>query len=96
MARRSKKLVEDKGILSLPDPVRRHSLLPETVDFVCAFYESDGISRVMPGKKDFVSVKKGRRASAHSKATGSEQLERGVPRVQGEISRSKNRILKIC
>ena len=58
MARKSKKLVEEKGILSLPDPVRGHSLLQETVDFVRDFYESDDISRVMPGKKDFVSVKK--------------------------------------
>jgi transposase len=58
MARKSKKLVEEKGILSLPDPVRGPSLLQETVDIVCAFYESDDISRVMPGKKDFVSVKK--------------------------------------
>lgn len=33
------------------------SLPPETVDIVHAFYESDNISRVMPGKKDFVSVK---------------------------------------
>ena len=58
MAPKSKKLVEEKGILSLPDPVRGPSLLQETVDIVCAFYESDDISRVMPGKKDFVSVKK--------------------------------------
>ena len=58
MARKSKKLVEEKGILSLPDPVRGPSLLQETVDIVSAFYESDDISRVMPGKKDFVSVKK--------------------------------------
>jgi len=58
MARKSKKLVEEKGILSLPDPVRGPSLLQGTVDIVCAFYESDDVSRVMPGKKDFVSVKK--------------------------------------
>ena len=58
MARKSKKFVEERGILSLPDPVRGPSLLQETVDIVCAFYESDDISRVMPGKKDFVSVKK--------------------------------------
>ena len=61
MARKSRKLVEEKGILSLPDPVRGPSLLQETVEIVCAFYESDDVSRVMPGK-DFVSVKKeGRR-----------------------------------
>ena len=31
------------------------------MDTVCAFYESDDISHVMPGKKDFVSVKEGKR-----------------------------------
>ena len=58
MAQQSKKLVEEKGILSLPGPLRGPSLPPETVDIVCKFYESDDISRIMPGKKDFVSVKK--------------------------------------
>ena len=58
LARQSKKLVEERGILSLPGPLRGPSLPSETVDTVCAFYESDDISRVMPGKKDFVSVKK--------------------------------------
>ena len=58
LARQSKKLVEEKGILSLPDPLRGPSLPSETVDTVCMFYESDDISRVMPGKKDFVLVKK--------------------------------------
>ena len=58
LARQSKKLVEERGILSLPGPLRGPSLPSETVDTVCMFYESDDISRVMPGKKDFVSVKK--------------------------------------
>ena len=58
LARQSKKLVEERGILSLPGPSRRPSLPTETVVVVCSFYESDDISRVMPGKKDFVSVKK--------------------------------------
>lgn len=57
MARKSKELVKEKGVLSLPDPKPGPSLSPETVDKVRAFYESDDISRVMPGKKDFVSVK---------------------------------------
>ena len=57
MARKSKELVKEKGVLSLPGPKPGPSLLPETVDIVHAFYESDDISRVMPGKKDFVSVK---------------------------------------
>ena len=60
MARKSKKLVEESGFLSLPGPKPGPSLLPETVDIVRAFYKSDEISRVMPVKKDFVSVKKKR------------------------------------
>ena len=59
LARQSKKLVEVRGILSLSGPSRVPSLPPETVVVVCSFYESDDISRVIPGKKDFfVSVKK--------------------------------------
>ena len=54
----SKKLVEERGILSLPAPLRGPSLPSETVDTLCMFYESDDISCVTPGKKDFVSVKK--------------------------------------
>ena len=47
-----------KGILSSPDPKPGHSLSPKTVDLVTDFYQSDEISRMMPGKKDFLSVKK--------------------------------------
>ena len=57
MARKSKDLVKQKGVLSLPGPKPGPSLLPETVEIVHAFYEHDDISQVMPGKKDFVSVK---------------------------------------
>jgi len=57
MARKAKELVEEKGVLSLPGPKPGPSLPPETVDTVRTFYESDDISRIMPGKKDFVSVK---------------------------------------
>ena len=57
MARRSKEIVKEKGVLSLPSPKHGPSLLPERLDIIHAFYESDDISRIMPGKKDFVSVK---------------------------------------
>ena len=50
------------------------------------FYESDNISHVMPGKKYFVSVKKEGKRPTFSKAIDSEQFERGVLRIQGEIS----------
>ena len=61
LAQQSKKLVEEGGILSFPDPSCGLSLPPETVIDICTFYESDDISHVMPGKKDFVSVKKERK-----------------------------------
>ena len=58
LACQSKKLVEERGILSLPGPSQRSSLPPESIVLVCSFYESDDISHVMPGKKNFVSVNK--------------------------------------
>ena len=58
LARQSKKLVEESGILSLPGLAHGPSLPLETVSIASSFYESDDISRVMPGKKDFISVKK--------------------------------------
>ena len=58
LAQQSKKLAEESGILSLPGPSRGPSLPPEMVSIVLSFFESDDVSRVMPGKKDFVSVKK--------------------------------------
>ena len=53
MARKAK-LVKDKGILSGPDPRPGYTIPQETSDLVVGFYESDGCSRLMPGKKDFV------------------------------------------
>ena len=57
-AQMAKNLVKEKGVLSLPGPKAGPTLFPETVECVLAFYEHDEISRLMPGKKDFVSVKK--------------------------------------
>jgi len=57
MARKAKQLVKEKGILSTPDPKHGHTLSQTTVDLVCTFYESEDISRMMPGKKDYVSVR---------------------------------------
>ena len=56
MVRTAKKLVSEKGIMSTPNP-RLGKLLPKTtVDLIKTFYHSDEISRIMPGKKDYVSV----------------------------------------
>ena len=57
MARKAKQLVKEKGVLSSPDPRPGHTIPQETSDLVIGFYENDGCSRLMPGKKDFVSVK---------------------------------------
>ena len=61
MARKLKDLVKEKGILATPNPKSGHSLAPKTVDLVCNFYETDDVSRMMSGRKDFVSVKQGER-----------------------------------
>ncbi len=57
MARKSKELVKEKGALSTPDRKEGPSLPSEVINLVDGFYQSDDISRVMPGKKDFVSVR---------------------------------------
>ena len=56
MARQAKKLVQEKGILSTPNPKHGKFLPMDTQKLVESFYTSDDISRVMPGKKDTVSV----------------------------------------
>jgi hypothetical protein len=57
MARRAKQLVREHGILATPDPRPGRPNLPESVvDQVTTFYENDSSSRMMPGKKDYVSI----------------------------------------
>lgn len=59
MVRRARELVKQNGILSSPNLKPGHSIAAETCESVCRFYESDEVSRIMPGKKDFVSVRLG-------------------------------------
>ncbi len=62
MARKSKKLVQEKGLLSTPNPKPGNNLSKKTTDDVVLFYKSDAISREMPGKRDCVSmIVKGRK-----------------------------------
>ena len=68
MARKSKEVVRDKGVLSTPDPKAGSSLPADTVKLVTDFYNSEDISRVMPGKRDFVSVRlEGKRVHVQKK-----------------------------
>lgn len=57
MIRKSKKLVDEKGILSSPNVKCGRRLSSETETLVIDFYMNDEFSRLMPGKKDFVSVR---------------------------------------
>ena len=59
MARQAKELVKEKGVLAIPDLKCGHALTEQTVHLVQSFYQSDDISRVMPGRKDYVSVRVG-------------------------------------
>lgn len=57
-ARKAKKLANEKGILSTAVSKPGKLLSQETTDLVKEFYCNDETSRLMPGKKDFVSVGK--------------------------------------
>lgn len=56
-ARKAKELVEKNGILSTPNPRAGRHLSAEVVHLVKSFYLREDNTRIMPGKKDFVSVK---------------------------------------
>jgi hypothetical protein len=57
MIRRVKQLVVDQGIISSPDPKPGKTLNEVAVEVVKSFYISDEVSKVMPGKKDYISIK---------------------------------------
>ena len=56
-ARVAKQLVDTEGVFSRPDKKIGKVLPTETIELVQNFYEKDDVSRIMPGMKDFVSVK---------------------------------------
>ena len=56
MARAAKKLAKDKGVLSTPNPKPGRSVAETIVEHVKQFYESDGISCQMAGKRDCVAM----------------------------------------
>ena len=56
MARAAKKLAKEKGVLSTPNPKPGRSIPEIIVNQVKRFYESDDISRQMPGKKDCIAM----------------------------------------
>ncbi|CAG9788176.1 unnamed protein product [Diatraea saccharalis] len=56
-AKKAKELVEQNGILSSPNPREGRKLTSEVRDLVTTFYLREDNTRILPGKKDFVSVK---------------------------------------
>ena len=58
MVRNTCTLVQEKGVLVLPEPKRDKAMPLETLDVVKLFYQDDEHSRHLPGKKDFVSISK--------------------------------------
>ena len=54
--REARVMVEEKGILAIPEAKRGRSISQEVEDSVKLFYEDDEYSRLMPGAKDYVSV----------------------------------------
>ena len=61
----AKKIVEEKGVLSDPNPRDGKRIKQDTVDAIKAFYLSEDISRIMPGKKDFCSIIDNERGRIH-------------------------------
>ena len=51
-AKQARELCHEKGILSVPERKER-----STKDILLAFYESDHISHLLPGKKDCVTIR---------------------------------------
>lgn len=56
--RKAKELAAESGILTSPNSKRGRVLASGTISLVKAFYLDDENSRIIPGKKDFVSIKK--------------------------------------
>ena len=56
MIRCSRKILNEKGILSISESKKGRELSQDVLATVKNFYCSDEYSRMMPGKKDFVSV----------------------------------------
>lgn len=57
-ARQARELFRDKGLLAAPELRKGKAISTKTLELVRTFYESDEYSRMMPGKKDSVSISK--------------------------------------
>ncbi|GAB1860758.1 hypothetical protein CAJAP_01837 [Camponotus japonicus] len=53
----AKNIAKEKGILSDPNPKSHPSLDADDVNTIISFYQSDDYTQLMPGQKDYISVK---------------------------------------
>ena len=67
MARAAKKLAKEKGVLSTPNPKPGRSVPETIIEQVKRFYESDDVSRQMPGKKDCVAMNNGKKTTVQKR-----------------------------
>ena len=58
LVQKSRAVFGEKGILGMPDQYHGHGLSDDVKNIVKLFYQQDEYSRTMPGKKDFVSIKR--------------------------------------
>ena len=86
----------NQGILSNPNPKHGYGLPLTTVNLVKDFYEFDDISRIMPGKKDFVSVRQGDQRVHVQKRLLLGNLKKCISNLRRKASNGENRLLKIC
>ena len=56
--KQARRLKQEKAILSTPEGYSRAGISDETIQLIVNFFESDEISRMCPGKKDCISVKR--------------------------------------
>lgn len=56
--RAARELLQEEGLLALPAPRKGKSINDDVIRLVTEFYENDEYSRMMPGQKDKVSIKK--------------------------------------
>ena len=55
--KQARKLKKGNGVLATPSNYYREGLNKETKKCVVEFYERDDVSRMCPGKKDYVSIR---------------------------------------
>lgn len=58
LVKKSREIKNTKGILSKPEAKQGNKLSEDAKQAVMKFYQRDDISRICPGKKDYVSVRK--------------------------------------